>query len=148
MYWPFWFFAKLMIYNSVSQQVGRDPLLGRGQLLLGRQNLCYSTMIVLFGSPNCVFLCFVGHQLPNVENHCFRATVITPYLTWLIPTSLLLNHKCTKIPTNAPLALRMWNEFSMNLFPKTNTTYFLKLLRWTRRRTSNVERKNVNDFFC
>ena len=46
--------------------------LGRGHLLLGRQNLCYSTIIVLFGSPNCVFMYFVDCQLPNVENHCVR----------------------------------------------------------------------------
>ena len=47
--------------------MGGDPLLGRGLLLVGRQNLCYSTVIVIYGSPNCIILCFVGRQLPNVE---------------------------------------------------------------------------------
>ncbi len=54
---------KYMFYSSVSQQLGHDPL-------LGRQNLCFSTIIVIYGSPNCVIFCFVGRQLPNVENHC------------------------------------------------------------------------------
>ena len=58
-----------VIYCSGFQQVGRDTLLGRGHLLLGRQNLCVSTIIVIYGSPNCVLLSFVGRQPPNVENH-------------------------------------------------------------------------------
>jgi len=58
--------------SSVSQEVGPDPLMGRRHLLLGRQNLCFSTMNVKNGSPNCVIFCFVGRQLPNVENHCSR----------------------------------------------------------------------------
>jgi len=29
-------------------------------------------MIVIYGSPNCVKFCFVGRQLPNVENHRSR----------------------------------------------------------------------------
>ena len=55
--------------------MGRDPLLGRLYLLLGRQNPCYSTMIVICGSPNCVLLCFVGHQQTNVENYCSRPVI-------------------------------------------------------------------------
>ena len=42
--------TSLNIYISVSQQVGRDLILGRRYLLLGRQNLCYFTRIVLYGS--------------------------------------------------------------------------------------------------
>ena len=57
---------------SVSQQVGRDPLLGRRHSHLGRQNLYYNSNLVLHGSPNCVLFCLVGRQLPNVENHWFR----------------------------------------------------------------------------
>ncbi len=38
-------------------------------LLLGRQKLCFITMNVMYGSPNNVMLCFVGSQLPYVENH-------------------------------------------------------------------------------
>ncbi len=34
----------------------------------------YNKMIVINGSPNCVFFCFVGYQLPNVENHWFWRT--------------------------------------------------------------------------
>jgi len=49
--------------SSVSQQLGCDPL-------LGCQNLSFSTIIVIYGSPNCVIFCIVGRQLPNVENHC------------------------------------------------------------------------------
>ena len=60
---------KNMIYTSGSQQVGRDPHLGRVHLLLARHNLCFSTIIVIYGSPSCVLLYFVGRQLPNVENH-------------------------------------------------------------------------------
>ena len=59
--------------NSGSQQVGRDPLLGCVHLLLGRLNLCFSTIIVVNGLPNCVVLNFVGRQLQNVENHWFKA---------------------------------------------------------------------------
>ena len=58
--------------------MGRDPLLGRVHLLLGRQNLCFSTIIVIYGSPNCVFLSFVVRQQPNVENHCSRARRTLP----------------------------------------------------------------------
>ena len=52
--------------------MGRDPFLGRVCLLLGRQNLCFIAIIVIYGSPNCVLLSFVGRQLLNVENHCSR----------------------------------------------------------------------------
>ena len=62
--------------------MGRDPLLGRGYLLLGRQKLCEDSVIVVLGYQNlcfcsfwvaklCIF-CFECRQLPNVENHCFR----------------------------------------------------------------------------
>ncbi len=43
-----------------SQQVGRDPL-------LGRQNLCYSSKIVNFRLLNCELFCFVGRLLTNVR---------------------------------------------------------------------------------
>jgi hypothetical protein len=66
-------YVIIILYSSVSQQLGRDPLLGRRHLLLGRQNLCFSTIIVKYGSPNCVIFCFVGRQLPNVENLCYIA---------------------------------------------------------------------------
>ena len=59
----------MMIYISVSQQVCRDPLLGREHLLLGRQNLGYSSILVVYGSPNCDLFCFAGRQLSGVENH-------------------------------------------------------------------------------
>ena len=49
--------------SSVSQQVGR------GHLLLGRQNLGYSSILIGYGSPNCDLFCFVGRQLSGVENH-------------------------------------------------------------------------------
>ncbi len=55
--------------SSVSQQLGRDPHLVHRHLRLGRQNQCFITMIVIYGSPNCVFFRFMGRQLPNVENH-------------------------------------------------------------------------------
>jgi len=48
--------------------VGSNPFLGRRYLLLGRQNLCFTAMNVINGSPNCVLFCFMGRQLPNVEN--------------------------------------------------------------------------------
>jgi hypothetical protein len=53
---------------------GSQPIFGSQALtlLLGRQNLCFSTMNVINGSPNCVLFCFMGYQLPNVENHCIR----------------------------------------------------------------------------
>ena len=34
-----------LVYSSGSQQVSRDPHLGRVHLLLGRQNLCFSTTL-------------------------------------------------------------------------------------------------------
>ncbi len=49
--------------------MGPDPIWGRRHLLLGRQILCCSTINEINGSPNCVIFCFVGRQLPNVENH-------------------------------------------------------------------------------
>ena len=52
--------------------MGRDPKVGRVYSLLGRQNLCFSTIIVICGSPNCVLSSFVGRQLLNVENHCSK----------------------------------------------------------------------------
>ena len=54
--------------------VNRLPLLGRRHLLLGCQNPCYSTMIVLYGSPNCETLrtTALNHHPPNVENHKIR----------------------------------------------------------------------------
>jgi len=58
-----------LVQVSVSHQVGTDPFLGHRHLLLGRQNLCISTMNVINGSPNCVLFCFMGRQQPNVENH-------------------------------------------------------------------------------
>ena len=54
---------------SVSQQVGCDPLLCRGHLLFVRQNLVYSCIRGVYGSPYCDYICFVGRQLPTVENH-------------------------------------------------------------------------------
>ena len=55
--------------------MGRDPVLGRVHLILGRQNLCFSTITVIYGLPNCVLLSFVGRQLLNVEKHCFIGLV-------------------------------------------------------------------------
>ena len=52
--------------------LGRDPLLGRGHLLLGRQNLYFSIIIAINGSPNNVLFLFVGRQPKAVENHRFR----------------------------------------------------------------------------
>jgi len=40
--------ACLVIWGSVSQQVGRDPPMGRRDSFLGRQNLCYGNMLVLY----------------------------------------------------------------------------------------------------
>ena len=45
-------YLRSILESSGSQQVGRDPLLGRVHLLLGRQNLCFSTILVICGSPN------------------------------------------------------------------------------------------------
>ncbi len=69
-----------MHYVSVSQHVGPDPLLGPRHLLLGCQNLCFSTMNEINGSPNCVIFCFVGSQLLNVENHCTTLNVRSKFV--------------------------------------------------------------------
>ncbi len=45
--------------------------MGRGHLLLGVQNLFYSTSMVLNGSAKCDLFCFVGRQLSEVENILF-----------------------------------------------------------------------------
>lgn len=52
----------IIVYQkrSVSQEVGSK------WSLLGRQNLSYSGVFVVHGSPNCVL-----RQLQSVENHCF-----------------------------------------------------------------------------
>ena len=73
---PFVVNCNVLLEFSVSQQVGRGPFLGRRRSLLGRQNLCYSSILVVYGSPNCVLFCFVGRQLSNVVNHCSRCYLI------------------------------------------------------------------------
>ena len=45
-----------IVYISGSQQVGRDPFLGRVHLLLGRQNLFFSTILVYMGRQK-VYYC-------------------------------------------------------------------------------------------
>ena len=50
----------------MSQQAGRDPLLGGGHTLTKIE------MLVLYVSPNSISFFFVGHQLPAVENHCSK----------------------------------------------------------------------------
>jgi hypothetical protein len=52
-----------MLYTNVSQELGRDPL-------LHRQNLCYDSVIKMYGSHYYVLFYFVGRQLQKVENHC------------------------------------------------------------------------------
>ncbi len=74
------------IYSSISLQVGPYPILGRRHLLLGRQNLCCSTMNGINGSPYCVIFCMLGHQLPNVENRWF----FNALRSWLIALFLSL----------------------------------------------------------
>ena len=67
----------MILYPKTLRNIGLRAvtvvLCGRGHLLLGRQNLCQSTIILILGSPHCVLFCFVGHPLSNVENHWFRA---------------------------------------------------------------------------
>ena len=36
----------MFIKTGVSKQVRRDPLLGRSSFFLGRQNLCYNSIVV------------------------------------------------------------------------------------------------------
>ena len=45
--WIFLFCSTIgwIILASVSLPVGRGPLMGRGHLLLGRQNLCYTSLL-------------------------------------------------------------------------------------------------------
>ena len=62
----------IILKSSGSQQVGGDPFLGRVHLLLGRQNLCFSTKIVIFGSPNCVLSYFVGRQLQTLRTTALK----------------------------------------------------------------------------
>ena len=50
---------RMTFYTSVSQQVTYFWV-------------AKTCVIVIFGSPNCLLLCFVGRKLPTVENHCFR----------------------------------------------------------------------------
>ena len=58
-----------LLFISNSQQVGRDPLSGRGNSLPGRQNLYLVMVLVLCGSQYNVLFCFVGHQLLTTEKH-------------------------------------------------------------------------------
>ena len=52
--------------------MGHNPLLSESRhLLLGHQNLCFSTMIVIYGSPIVVYF-FCGSLTTNVKNHWFR----------------------------------------------------------------------------
>ena len=74
--------------------MGRDPLLGRGHLLLGRQNLDYSSILVVNGSPNCVLFCYVGRHLPGAENHWCRGCIHY--------------HQCYVV------LVRFWEELSIN----------------------------------
>jgi len=45
-----------------SQQVGPDQLLGHKHSHLGRQNLNYSNVLILYGQPNCVLFSFVSRN--------------------------------------------------------------------------------------
>ena len=78
-FWPrfycncaLYLFIYICLLDQCFSTGGSHPLLGRGHLLLGRQNLEFSSHLVLNRSPNCVFSFFLGRQLPNVENHCSR----------------------------------------------------------------------------
>ena len=59
--------------------MGRDPLMGRVHLLLGRLNLRFSTKIVKYGSPNCVLLYFVGRQLQTLRTPDLQYGRVEPY---------------------------------------------------------------------
>ena len=63
--------------------------MGRGHLIVGRQNIVYGTILVVYGSPNCVLFCFVGRQPPNVENHWSQ-----PYkksLSWKLKNTIVVD---------------------------------------------------------
>ena len=71
-----------MFYQTKKMSAGHIKMLGGPQVARGPDaaqacsrsvvlnNLCFSTIIVIYGSPNCVLLYFVGRQLPNVGNQC------------------------------------------------------------------------------
>jgi len=66
--------------ESILQQVCPDPLLCNSNFLLGRsQILCWGTMNVLNGSPDCAIFCFVGRQLLYVESHWLIKKIIKFY---------------------------------------------------------------------
>ena len=113
---------------------GLDPLLGRVHLILGRQNLWFSTLTEIYGSPNCVLLSFVGRQLPNVENHwsrrfsTFPAQLHIPHLCWIAKWSFEINwplfkqftweqHLCsTKCPNYFTKNLHFWYRIQEQIF--------------------------------
>ena len=51
---------------------GSRPTFGSRVFTFGSPKTVYSIILILFGSPNCVLFCFVGLQIPDVENHCFK----------------------------------------------------------------------------
>jgi len=54
-------FTLIILSNGICQwRAGHDPSLGRKHSVLGRQNLHYSSILVLFGSQNWVVFWFVG----------------------------------------------------------------------------------------
>ena len=80
--------------------------MGRGHLLLGRQNSRYRSVIVTHGSPNCVLLCFVGRQLPNVENHCSRDQ------TYLYNTAFKEKQEVQKIVIKCTVLLSFFQDLN------------------------------------
>jgi len=106
--------------------MGRDPL-------LGHQNLCFSAILVIYGSPNCVIFCFVGRQLPNVEHHWSWSSVLTScwrtklsYIWSLLNKSLLfastMNRTVIWVPRNTS-----WEAMNLLMTSKDGRREFRKI---------------------
>ena len=87
------------------------PTFGSGHSLLGRENLYYFGILVLYESTNCVLLCFVGRQLPNAENHCIRwILLITREVSSICNVVFFIFQKTSNVNSRLKICLRIYSR--------------------------------------
>ena len=64
--------CETLYFNQCFSTGGSRPTFGSRALTFGSPKPVLSSIIVTYGSPNCALLCFVGRQLPKIENHWFK----------------------------------------------------------------------------
>ena len=134
----------LMLLSSGSQQVGRDPFLGRVHLLLGRQNLCFSTILVYMGRQK------VYHCTLWVANYqTLRTTGLDPkncfFFKSLDPQEILRPSKC-KIRLYCGLVC-VWSFKHIFSIYQSMATLFWNLATLKRVATPNLRTTCLDHWF-